>query len=62
MSTPSWNLSVIYQGLDDPKIDMDIDSINSMLLSIREFNLDDHCIEDIQQAIAQTQASGQRLL
>lgn len=51
MSTPSWNLSVIYQGLDDPKIDMDIDSINSMLLSIREFNLDDHCIEDIQQAM-----------
>ena len=30
---------------------MDIDSINSMLLSIREFNLDDHCIEDIQRAM-----------
>ena len=51
MSTPSWNLSVIYQGLDDPKIDMDLDSINSMLLSIQELTLDDHCIEDIQRAM-----------
>ncbi|UXI00050.1 M3 family oligoendopeptidase [Photobacterium sp. TY1-4] len=49
MNVPSWDLSIAYQDLSDPKITQDIQTIKSLITRLEA--LDPTSLEDLQQAV-----------
>ncbi|MEJ2762909.1 M3 family oligoendopeptidase [Photobacterium sp. MCCC 1A19761] len=49
MNAPSWDLSIAYQDLSDPKITQDIQTIKSLITRLEA--LDPTLLEDLQQAV-----------
>ncbi|WP_070967863.1 M3 family oligoendopeptidase [Vibrio sonorensis] len=61
MTVPSWNLSVAYQGLDDSKIEQDIELVNQCLEVLRSYQNGRDQVSVMQNAIQTNEAAGKLL-
>ena len=61
MTTPSWNLSIAYQGLDDSKIEQDV-ALVQQCIQVLGLNVDQRSsVKVMQNAILTSEAAGKLL-
>ena len=61
MTTPSWNLTIAYQGLDDPKITQDIQLIEQCITVLKQHSDQRDSVSVVQNAIQTSEAAGKLL-